>query len=99
MIRLLICCFLFASSAGLVHAENFPTFREQVIDPHCGEICYAVTLADVDGDERQDIVAVTENRVLWYQAPDWKKWVIIEDQTTRDNVCIDAPRHRWRWAN
>jgi hypothetical protein len=27
--------------------------------------------------------------VLWYQAPDWKKRVIIEDQTTRDNVCID----------
>ncbi len=79
-----------ALQAGVVPAEEFPSFREQVIDPYCGEICYAVTLADVDGDDRQDIVAVTENRVLWYQAPDWKKRVIIEDQTTRDNVCIDA---------
>ncbi len=75
---------------GIGNAAEFPAFREQVIDPHCGEICYAVTLADVDGDKRQDIVAVTENRVLWYQAPDWKKRVIIEDQTTRDNVCIAA---------
>ena len=47
-----------------------------------------MTLADVDGDKRQDIVAVTENRVLWYQAPDWKKRIIIENQTMRDNVCI-----------
>jgi hypothetical protein len=81
---------LIVLTPALVHAAEFPTFREIVIDPHCGEICYAVTLADIDGDKRQDIVAVTENRVLWYQAPDWKKRVIIEDQTTRDNVCIDA---------
>lgn len=89
MVRL-FGCFLLANALGSVHAADFPAFREQVIDPHCGEICYAVTIADVDGDKRQDIVAVTENRVLWYQAPDWKKRVIIEDQTTRDNVCIDA---------
>ncbi len=47
-----------------------------------------VTLADVDGDGRQDIVAVSENRVLWYQNPGWQPRVIIADQTPRDNVCI-----------
>ncbi len=86
--RVWTTCILALIGAGSVQAEDFPTFRQQVIDPHCGEICYAVTLADVDGDKRQDIVAVTENRVLWYQAPDWKKRIIIENQTTRDNVCI-----------
>ncbi len=54
----------------------------------CKVACYAVTLTDVDGDGKQDIVAVTENKVLWYQAPDWKRHVVIEDQTERDNVCI-----------
>jgi hypothetical protein len=69
-------------------AADFPTFEAQTLDANVGNVCYAVSLADVDGDGKQDIVAVTENRVLWYQAPDWKKRVIIEDQTERDNVCI-----------
>ena len=69
-------------------AAEFPKFEAKTIDPEVGKVCYAVTLADVDGDGKQDIVAVTENRVLWYQAPDWKPRVIIEDQTERDNVCI-----------
>ncbi|MCA9071016.1 MAG: VCBS repeat-containing protein [Planctomycetaceae bacterium] len=88
MFRLALLSYGILFASPFTWAAEFPTFREQVIDPHCGEVCYAVTLADVDGDKRQDIVAVTENRVLWYQAPDWKKRVIIEDQTTRDNVCI-----------
>ncbi len=70
-----------------------PAFAARVIDPHPGEICYAVTLADVDGDTRQDIVVVTENAVLWYGNPaetagEWKKHTVIRDQTPRDNVCI-----------
>ncbi|MGH7199186.1 MAG: FG-GAP repeat domain-containing protein, partial [Planctomycetaceae bacterium] len=69
-------------------AGEFPAFKPVVIDPHAGEIVYAVTLADVDGDGKQDIVAVTENRVLWYRNPDWKQHIIIENQTERDNVCI-----------
>ena len=40
------------------------------------------------GTIRQDIVAVTENRVQWYRNPDWEKHVILEDQTELDNVCI-----------
>ena len=80
------------AALGLVvigaQAAEFPQFAAQTLDPDVGHVCYAVTLADVDGDGKQDIVAVTENRVLWYQAPDWKRRVIIEDQTERDNVCI-----------
>lgn len=75
-------------SAPFAHGNDIPKFRHVTIDPHVGDVCYAVTLADVDADGQKDIVAVTENRVLWYQAPDWKKRVIIEDQTELDNVCI-----------
>ncbi len=73
-----------------VQAAEFPKFEAKTLDPDVGKVCYAVTLADVDGDGKQDVVAVTESRVLWYQAPDWKRRVIIEDQTERDNVCIAA---------
>lgn len=71
------------SSAG-----DPPPFEAREIDPRVGEVCYAVTLADVDGDGKPDVVAVTENRVVWYHNPDWKPRVIIADATERDNVCI-----------
>ena len=88
-------CFTLFISLGLSGLSAFgdgpfPSFRERIIDPHVGNVCYAVTLADVDGDAKQDIVAVSENRVLWYQNPTWKPRVIIKDQTPRDNVCIAA---------
>jgi len=63
-------------------------FHEQVLDPEIGKVCYAVTLADVNGDGQLDAVAVSENRVLWYENPSWKKRVIIDHQTIADNVCI-----------
>lgn len=69
-------------------SDDFPTFTAQTIDPEIGKVCYAVTLADVDSDSKQDIVAVSESRVLWYQNPSWKPHIIIDDQTPRDNVCI-----------
>ncbi|MFM7077628.1 MAG: FG-GAP repeat domain-containing protein [Planctomycetaceae bacterium] len=79
-------------AAGGSAAEPLP-FAPRVVDPHPGEICYAVTLADVDGDGRDDIVVVTENAVLWYANPgsaegEWRKRTVIRDQTPRDNVCI-----------
>ena len=88
LLRHLTLAALIVTSAGGSSLGAFPAFETKEIDPHAGDVCYAVTLADVDGDERQDIVVVTENRVLWYRNPDWDKRVIIENQTTRDNVCI-----------
>ena len=67
-----------------------PRFVEQTIDPKIGNVCYAVTKGDVNGDGQVDIVAVSENRVQWYEAPKWTKHIILEDQTEMDNVCIAA---------
>lgn len=67
-----------------------PAFEAKVIDPNIGVVCYAVTSADVNGDGKRDIVAVSENRVQWYEAPHWTKHVILENQTDPENVCIAA---------
>src|SRR5690349_5411340 len=77
----------FVASAA---AADFPSFRAQEIDPHVGNVCYAVTTADVDGDKRPDVVAVTEDAVVWFANPSWEKHTIIKDATARDNVCLQA---------
>ena len=92
-LRAILAGLLVVAALGAPARAAEPAFAARVIDPHPGEICYAVTLADVDGDARQDIVVVTENAVLWYGNPaetagEWKKHTVIRDQTPRDNVCI-----------
>jgi hypothetical protein len=75
--------------AGLVGpADGFPGFRMQEIDPHVGNVCYALTSADVDGDGKIDVVALSEDAVVWYRNPDWAKAMILKGGTEKDNVCI-----------
>ncbi len=64
-------------------------FKPQEIDKTL-TVGYAVVLADVDGDGKNDIVVVDTNRVLWYQNPTWKARVMIQGGTKPDNVCIAA---------
>lgn len=63
-------------------------FKAEVLDPGAGKVVYAVTVADVNNDGRQDVVAVTNNAVVWYQAPRWRKRFILSGATNPDNVCI-----------
>lgn len=84
LLTIACCCLAIPVAAGV------PKFETRVIDPNIGVVCYAVTNADVNGDGRLDIVAVSENRVQWYEAPGWQKHIILEDQTEPENVCIAA---------
>ena len=76
--------------AGPASAADFPKFVAQEIDAHAGEVVYAVTTADVNGDKKPDVVAVTEDAVYWYENPSWTKHTIIKGKTERDNVCLQA---------
>lgn len=67
---------------------DFPRFEARTVDPHVGNVCYAVTVADVNGDGKPDAVAVAEDAVYWYANPSWEKHTLIKDATERDNVCI-----------
>jgi len=73
---------------GLVVASEFPSFRAQEIDPHVGNVCYALAVADVNGDGKPDVVAVAEDAVVWYENPSWRKRDIIRNATEKDNVCL-----------
>jgi hypothetical protein len=69
-------------------AADFPRFQPQEIDPHAGEVCYAVTTADINGDGKPDVVVATEDAVICYENPSWRKQDIVRRATARDNVCI-----------
>jgi hypothetical protein len=68
-------------------SQSHFNFRDQEIENKLG-VGYAVSLVDVNGDEKLDIVVVDQRRVLWYENPSWKQRLVIENQTTPDNVCI-----------
>jgi len=63
-------------------------FREQEIAKDFG-VGYAVAAADVDGDARADILAISGTELVWFRAPNWEKTVILgEGATTADNVTL-----------
>jgi hypothetical protein len=66
-----------------------PHLRSVQIDSKI-EIGYAVTVADVDGDKKPDILVVDKKQIVWYRNPTWEKFVIAENLTQLDNVCIAA---------
>src|SRR6266850_925298 len=88
LIRSLI--FFFCAS-GLLRAEEplAPTFRSVEIDAKI-EIGYGVAVADVDGDKKPDIILADKKQIVWYRNPAWEKFVIAENLTKLDNVCIAA---------
>jgi hypothetical protein len=72
----------------------FPRFEMQEIDPHAGNVVYALAVADVNGDGRGDVCALTEDAIVWYENPTWERHDILKGAsqaaagTTRDNVCF-----------
>jgi hypothetical protein len=53
-------------------------------------IGYGVTVADVDGDGKPDILLADQHQFVWYRNPTWEKFVLAENLTAADNVCIAA---------
>jgi len=83
---------LFATLSGLVLSAGEivqPKFRPVEIDSKI-EIGYGIAVADVDGDKRPDVLLTDKKQIVWYRNPTWEKFVIAENLTKLDNVCIAA---------
>jgi hypothetical protein len=66
-----------------------PVFKAQDID-NAVQIGYGIAIADVNGDQKPDIILADQHTVQWYENPSWKKHIIAENLSTRDNVCVAA---------
>jgi len=71
-----------------LHAADVPEFKTIVLDDNIGKVCYAVTVADVNKDGKPDPVALSENRLIWFENPSWTPHVILENQLELDHVCL-----------
>ena len=89
------------ATSSLVAAPPEAKFRAENLGRV--EIGYGVATADVDGDKRTDILLADKKQIVWFQNPGvpppgaptfapvvWKRHVIAENLTVKDNVCIAA---------
>lgn len=78
--------------AGAVRAGTSPPnatlrFERQEIRRDFG-VGYAVTAADMNGDARPDVVAISGTQLVWFENPSWAQHVVLDGQTPKDNVTL-----------
>src|SRR6476660_1632019 len=66
-----------------------PRFEAQTIDDKIS-IGYGLAIGEVDGDGKPDILLADKKQFVWYRNGDWKRFVMVENLTAFDNVCIAA---------
>jgi hypothetical protein len=88
-VTLSLSLWLGASLAALAADPPVPQFHATTVDAKV-EIGYGVTVADVNGDGKPDILLADKNLIVWYQNPGWEKHIIAEKLTKQDHVCIAA---------
>lgn len=64
-------------------------FRAVTLDAEL-QIGYGLSIADIDGDGKQDIVLVDARETVWYRNPDWTKHRMTGALTKLDHVCVAA---------
>jgi hypothetical protein len=81
--RLLVTLSVLTSAALPARADHkpLPRFERVVIDDDLPG-GYQVEVADVDGDNKPDVVALGNGTVAWYQNPTWTKRIITGPDTT-----------------
>src|SRR3712207_4190282 len=64
-------------------------FQVQTIDKSL-KVGYAVRVANMNADDKPDVVVCDADRVIWFENPSWKLHTILESKAAgikTDNVC------------
>jgi len=75
--------------AALQSTAQEPKFEAQLVDDSFA-IGYGLAIGDVDGDRKPDILLADKKQFVWYRNGDWKRFVMVDNLTASDNVCIAA---------
>ncbi len=90
--RLYLFILLWLFSIGLIPSVFAqlapPQFKIQTIDTI--SIGYGLAVGDVDGDQKPDILLADQQQFVWYRNGDWQRFVMVDQLTERDNVCLAA---------
>lgn len=78
--------FTFFVLISPIYAQRF---EAQTIDKQVA-IGYGLAIGDVNGDGKADIILADKKQFVWYRNGDWKRFLIAENLTEFDNVCIAA---------
>jgi len=81
--------FILLVSQWFIVPGDTPKFEAQLIDDKVS-IGYGLAIGDVDGDRKPDILMADKKQYVWYRNGDWKRFVMVENLTESDNVCIAA---------
>jgi hypothetical protein len=73
--------------SGPASASREARFETQQIRSDFG-VGYAVTVADVNGDRKPDILAISGTQLVWFENPSWQAHVVLDGQTPKDNVTM-----------
>lgn len=85
----LLLSLLVSNCAAIAAQLPVPIFKAVDVDTKV-EIGYGVTVADVNGDKKPDILLADKNLIVWYENPSWTKHVMAEKLTPLDHVCLAA---------
>ncbi len=89
---------LLTTSLALAAEPPEPKFTAVTLDDKI-QIGYGIAVADVDGDKAPDVLLADKRQIVWYRNPGpakardaaaWAKFVIAENLTEKDNVCLAA---------
>jgi FG-GAP-like repeat len=83
------CLLFLALASRWATPPATPQFEAQTIDANIA-IGYGLALGDVDGDGKTDILLADKKQFVWYRNGDWKRFVMVENLTAHDNVCLAA---------
>lgn len=83
------CLFLPWLALVTPHDDPEPQFQRQVLDAHVA-IGYGLAIGRVDADDKLDVILADQRQFVWYRGGDWKRFVLAENLTAHDNVCVAA---------